>query len=217
MSFSTLRNITVLLAVLAFGQSCSAHRTKILVGGLVGASVGAGLGYGVVHHGKDRRYEIQNTIITSSIFAVGFMGALALHYYLLDQQKVDIMSGLTSKWMEDPDNQNKVMKLGSIETKDELFIRQEQLRKHSLSLDNETRWIYPTFRRRYLEPEASQEQITSARYTWEVVRPGFFVSRETHPWYFQDEALIRWNEEDSQSESLRDSQKSTSPSLEVTP
>ena len=197
-------SLCALVSVMFTTQACSGHRKNILIGGLVGGAVGAGLGYGVVHHGKNRRYEVQNMIITSSLFALGVMGAMSLHYYLMDQQKVDIMSNLTSQWMENPANQNKVMRLGVSDegaaTSPENFVKEGQISKYSLELDNETRWVYPSFRRRYLQPEASADQMTSARYTWDIVRPGFFVSRETHPWYFQDKTKVRWNDEKSEPE-----------------
>ena len=147
--------------------------------------MGAGLGYGVVHHGSRKQYEVQNTLITSAVFAVAVMGAMSLHYSLMDEQKVEIMSKLTRQWIEDPENQNTVMKLGAPSSDKDLSIAPEKVGSLSLELDQETRWIYPTFRKRYIRPEASADQASSSHLTWEIVRPGFFVNRETHPWYFE--------------------------------
>jgi hypothetical protein len=164
-------------------SACASHKKEILISGLVGAAAGAGIGYGVVHHGKNNQYEVQNTIITSSVIALLTMGAFSLHYYLMDDQKVQIMSNLTSEWIKNPENQNKVMQLGDPHL---TTPTQAMVGGTSIKLDEDTRWAFPTFRRRDLQPELGADQITSARYTWEIVRPGFFVNRQTQPWYFDD-------------------------------
>lgn len=187
---------TIIVASLSL-QGCSSHKTEIFVGGLVGAAAGAGLGYGVVHHGRDRQYEVQNTLITSGVFAVGVMGVLALHYYMLEQQKVEIMSKLTTKWIDNPDNQNKLMRLGQNDklASDEIRVPDESLLDYAMELDSQTRWVYPTFRKRELRPETSTDQSLSARYTWEIVRPGFFVNRETQPYYFEKDIKKKISQE----------------------
>lgn len=164
----------------------------------MGAAAGAGLGYGVVHHGTNRQYEMRNTLITSGVLAVGVMGVMALHYYLMNQQKVEIMSTLTTKWVDNPENQNKLMKLGlSADGSGEFQVPPDGMKDYALELDEDTRWVYPTFRRRTLRPETSPEQSVSSRYTWEVVRPGFFVNRETHPYYFEREVKKKISHEKS--------------------
>lgn len=185
-----LISVFVFIAVTVSVTGCATHKKEILISGLVGAAAGAGLGYGVVHHGQRNQYEVQNTIITSSVVALLTMGTLSLHYYLMDQQKVEITSGLTSEWMKNPENQNKVMQLGDPSLKNPDFVTptKEMLNATSLKLDDDTRWALPTFRKRELQPESGTDQITSARSVWEVVRPGFFVNRQTQPWYFEDSA-----------------------------
>lgn len=162
---------------------CASHRKEIVISGLVGAAAGAGIGYGVVHHGSRNQYEVQNTIITSSVFALLTMGFLSLHYQMMDEQKTDIMSNLTAEWMKSPENQNKVMQLGdpALTKVDSTMVGSTSLR-----LDEETRWVFPTFRKRELRPEGGADQITSGRFIWEVMRPGFFVNKQTQPWYFEN-------------------------------
>lgn len=179
-----LITMTTLVSLSLSLQACSSHKREIFISGIVGAAAGAGLGYGVVHHGKDRKYEVQNTIITSAVVGLLTMGVMSWHYSSLDQQKVDIMSGLTREWVKNPENQNTVMQLGnpSLTTASPSMIGTE-----SLKLDDNTRWVFPTFRERDLRPEIDSDQITSSRKMWEIVRPGFFVNREVQPWYFDSE------------------------------
>lgn len=177
-----LITLASLLGFLFGLEGCSSHKKEIFISGLVGAAAGAGLGYGVVHHGRDRQYEVQNTIITSAVVGLITMGVMSWHYSSLDQQKVDIMSGLTSEWVKNPENQNTVMQLGDPNlTK----VTAPMVGGESLRLDDNTRWVFPTFRERDLRPEIDADQITSSRKLWEVVRPGFFVNRQVQPWYFE--------------------------------
>jgi hypothetical protein len=178
------KSLIIFLIVFQFVFSgCATHTKQILLGSLVGGVVGAGLGYTVVHHGRDRKYEVPNTIITSALFALGTAGALAFYYHSLDQQKVE----LTSQFMKPELLKDNIKELtrGTAESTEQPFCPSiSSIGKLSLSLDGDTRWVYPTFRKRILKPETTGNELLSSRYTWEILRPGFFVSKEQDPSYF---------------------------------
>lgn len=177
----------IAIILVASLSGCAAHKTEIGLGFLGGAAVGAGLGYGVVHHGKDRQYEVRNTIITSAVFALGTAAILALHYNAMENQRVEIMSKITRSWVEKGENQDMVINFGNGQAPSDVFLG--KVGKYSLELDGQTRWVYPTFRKRFTQPQVSNDQLASGQYIWEIVKPGFFVSRETQPWYFQNEQV----------------------------
>jgi hypothetical protein len=177
-----------LLIILLFSfclNGCATHSKQILISGLVGGVVGAGVGYSVIHHGAHRQYVVPNTIIASSLVALGTMGVMAWHYSTLDQQKIDITSNMSRSWlMRNPQGAKDLLQ----ESGTDFIPRPEEVGQLSLKLDEETRWIYPTFRKRNLKPESSNQELLSSRYVWEILKPGFFVTRETNPYYFTDEA-----------------------------
>ncbi|MDB5038598.1 MAG: hypothetical protein JWQ35_2126 [Bacteriovoracaceae bacterium] len=166
---------------------CATHTREIVIGALVGSAVGAGLGYTVVHSGDHRQYVIPNTITTSVLFGLATAGVLAWHYHSLDEQKVEITSKFSRNWMIEQEQARKLS--GPSEStifSDEVYPTASTIGKYSLRLDENTRWIYPTFRKRYLPPENSGTQLLSARYTWEILKPGTFITREQDPSYFFD-------------------------------
>jgi hypothetical protein len=168
---------------------CSTHTKEILIGGIVAGGIGAGVGYTVVHHGNQKQYETRNTLITSGVFALLAMGLMAYHYTSLDDQKVEIMSKFTRPTLL-KDSEGGALQDGSVTQsllENEVSASPERTGKYSLELDHETRWVYPSFRKRMLRPESSGNELLSSRYTWEIVRPGFFVTREQQPNYFGDE------------------------------
>ena len=63
-------------------------------------------------------------------------------------------------------------------------VQREQVGKLAITLDDQTKWSYPSFQKRFLQPERSENQVLSSRYIWEIVRPGHFVTRSQNPEYF---------------------------------
>ena len=182
----SLGNILKLIVIVMLTASCSTHSKPILLGGIVGATVGAGLGYTVVHHGKNREYIVPNTIVTSAAFALVTMGVLAYHYRELDQQKIEITSKMSRSWlMNNPQGSREFLNF----PEGNFSPRTSDIGGQSLRLDDQTRWGYPTFRKRELRPEVSSDELVSERHVWEILRPGFFVSRELNPAYFVNDNI----------------------------
>ena len=179
-------------ALIAIGISstllmgCATHTKEMLIGGIVGSAVGAGVGYTVVHHGNDKQYEVRNTIITSAVFGLVTMGLMAYHYNALDEQKIELTSKLTRPALLENVVGNGEPVTSSL-LQNEVVVGQEAIGRSSLKLDDQTRWIYPTFRKRDLKPEATGNELLSSRYIWEIVKPGFFITREQRPDQFTSE------------------------------
>jgi len=155
---------------------CATRTREVVTAGVVGAAVGAGLGYAVVHHGPARRHVVPNTIISSALLSLTFAGVTAYHYRTLDGQKISIASRMGRSYLLESDLQE----LGQpweLE-RQSISVRRDMIREEAISLDDSTSWVLPTFRRRLLPPEAGPEEFLSSRHTWEIVRPGFFLSTE---------------------------------------
>lgn len=154
-----------------------------------GAVVGALVGHEFVHHGEYKQFETQNTIITSVLFALLTGGVLAWHYEEMAQQGVEISGKYARFRLCDPDelNPDLARKLGLAGEQNSFHPKSEQIGKYSISLDDNTKWAFPTFRKRFLAPERSESQVISNRYIWEILRPGSFVTRSQDPEYFLDE------------------------------
>lgn len=175
---------------LSLTQTGCASRTAMIAGGmLAGAAVGAGTGYEFVHHGDHKQYETRNTIITSAVFALIFGGVLAWHYREIEQTKVEVSGRYSRYRLCDPDEMqaelSRQLQMKSEEDAGNIYkIDGAQVGKLAISLDDSTKWVYPTFRKRFLQPERGETQVISTRYIWEIVKPGFFVTRSQDPQYF---------------------------------
>jgi hypothetical protein len=88
------------------------------------------------------------------------MGVLAWHYSNLDEQKVQITSTMSRSWlMRNPQGAKALLQESS--DIDERIVDMKSLGRLSLKLDQETRWVYPTFRKRFLKPESSNQSLLS--------------------------------------------------------
>jgi hypothetical protein len=163
--------LALALCLSSFHVGCASRTKEVLTAGILGAAVGAGLGYAVVHHGRGRRYVVPNTIITSSLTSLAFAGLTAYHYRALDRQKISFTSRMGRTVLLESD----LKELSSPTDNSQIFNPDmKHFGAESVSLDENTRWVLPTFRKRHLQPEAGSEEFLSSRYTWEIVRPGFF-------------------------------------------
>ncbi len=167
---------------------CATRTQNIAASMVVGGAVGAGVGYQFVHHGPDKQYERENTVITAAVFALATGGALAWHYRQLERTKVEISGRYARYRLCDAEEMQaelvRQLELGR-ETEGAVFaLKEEQIGRLAISLDDHTKWVYPNFRQRHLPPERGESQVISERYIWEIVRPGRFVTRAQNPSYF---------------------------------
>lgn len=165
-----------LLGFLATG--CSAKMRTIVTASALGGAVGAGVGYTVVHHGSHKQYQAQNTIISASILAAAFGLATWYHLNALDEQKIDLAGKFSKSTYLDRDT------AGDGATRGLTAI---SLGKQSVRLDEETRWVLPEFQKRLLPPQRGENELISSHYSWEVVRQGFFLSKDQDPQLFKEE------------------------------
>lgn len=176
-------NIKILtLIILSVAISgCSAKAWK--VGGVAAGSglVGAGLGYTVVHHGRDREHQLTNTVISAAVLAAVGAGLTYWHLTSLEKQKIELAGKFSRSHYLETGVQ------GSASENDLVQIAISG--KKSLSLDGNTRWVFPEFRKRKLPPQRGESEIISSHYSWEIARPGFFVSKEQYPSLFKEEEL----------------------------
>lgn len=183
--------LTCGLAALLFVQiGCATGETKkIAVGMIAGAAVGAFVGHEYVHHGQYKQFQTQDTIITSVLFAFITGGVLAWHYEALEQQQVEISGRYARYRLCNPDEMSSELKkdLGLNADEPSYQLQPSQVGKMAISLDDNTKWVYPTFRKRFLQPERAENQVLSTRYIWEILRPGSFVTRSQDPQYFFEE------------------------------
>jgi hypothetical protein len=174
--------------LLTLQVSCATHTKEVATGMLIGSVVGAGVGYQFVHHGEERQYETQNTLITSVVFALVTGGVRAWHYRSLEEFKVE-MSGRYSRYrLCDPEEMQEEMQrelqLGDQEDSVLHQLDEWQIGSLAITLDDNTKWIYPQFRKRYLRAEQGENQVISKHYIWEIIKPGSFVTRSQNPHYF---------------------------------
>jgi phosphate/sulfate permease len=159
--------------IIGFQVACASRTPEIITAGVVGSAVGAGLGYAVVHHGPNRKYVLQNTIISSALLGLTFAGVTAYHYRALEKEKIAITSKLGRSYL--------------LESADKALPRPweveasftptvELIKDNAIQLDSETYWVLPSFRKKNLRPEADTNEFLSSRFVWEVVRPGFFTT-----------------------------------------
>lgn len=156
-----------------FQVGCASRTPEIITAGVVGSAVGAGLGYAVVHHGENRKYVVQNTIITSAVLGLAFAGLAAFHYRALENEKIAITSKLGRSYLLETTD-DELQRPWEMESS---FVPTAQMIKdNAIQLDTETYWVLPSFRKKNLRPEADADEFLSSRYVWEVVRPGFFTT-----------------------------------------
>ncbi len=156
--------------------ACSAKSKKVLIASAIGGAAGAGLGYAVVHNGSRQQYRTQNTIISASILAAIFGLATWYHLSELDEQKIDLAGQFSRATYLDR---------GIKADGDHKNFSPILLQKESIRLDTETRWVLPEFQRRFLPPERSETELIVSHHAWEVIRPGFFVTRDQDPDLFK--------------------------------
>lgn len=177
-----------LFLLISQSVGCATTNKTILAGMLSGAVVGAGIGYQFVHHGAHKQFETQDTIITSVLFSMVTGGVLAWHYREIEKAQVEL-SGRYARYRlcganELPEGLVKEMKLGDEAGSTAIELKPEQIGKQTISLDDNTKWAFPSFRKRFLPPEKSENQVLSDRYIWEILQPGRFVTRSQNPQYF---------------------------------
>lgn len=176
----------ILPSMLGLTGCATGHTKDILWGMVAGAAVGAIVGNQFVHHGKYNQYKSENTAATAAVFAVGTGAALNWHYNEMQEREVEISGRFARTRLCDPQQLDpEIVKQlsGSGDTK-AVPIQKEQVGKLAISLDDETKWAYPSFQQRYLQPERGETQVMSSRYIWEITRPGRFVTRLQNPEYF---------------------------------
>jgi len=177
-----------LASVLVMTQGCATSRTgNIAVGMVAGSAVGAAVGNLYVHHGRYKQYETRNTIITSIVFAMATGAILNWHYLQLQKNEVEISGRYSRYRLCNPDelipNLSERMG-GSDDLKNSSWLQPGQIGKLAISLDDNTKWAFPVFRKRFLRPELEENSVLSTRYIWEIMKPGNFVTRTQDPQFF---------------------------------
>jgi hypothetical protein len=184
--------IFLLIGASLLPSGCATTAGKVAIGMIVGGLVGAVVGEEFVHHGPHNEYATQNTIITSAVFALGTGGVLAWHYQALDEKTEEISGRYARYRLCNPDDMKPGVVAGELDLsnsgngeKSSIYqIQDNQIGKTAISLDDNTKWVYPVFRKRYLLPELGESQVVSERYIWEILKPGSFVTRAQNPNYF---------------------------------
>lgn len=180
-----------------FLTSCGAYRTRVVVGGVAGSAVGAGVGYAFVHHGQGKEYQTRNTIITSLVFGVVTSSLIAFYFQSLKEKELELSSQL-SRYKFSADSESADLSRGSeLRPGNELqFIEGETGRPLTISLDPSTRWVLPRFVKRFLPSQQGHEEAVSSHFRWEIIKPGFFVTSERSPEFFQQSSTIKNGEDE---------------------
>lgn len=176
---SLIFSLTMLLSL-----GCAHRSNGIAIGMLSGALVGAAVGHQFVHHGENRQYESENTAITSVLFALITGGVILWHNRALEELKVEISGDYSRYKLCDPATMQKEFESQNTIDSKVYSINSKHVGKLAIFLDDNTKWIYPTFRKRYLNPENEETQVLSKRYLWEIIKSGSFVTRTMNPEYF---------------------------------
>lgn len=186
-----LRRLFLALAcagVLSAQLGCATGNTKqIVIGMAAGAATGAIVGHEFVHHGAHKQFQTQNTIITSVLFALITGGVMAWHYEALQNQAVEISGRYARYRLCNPDElpPGVAKELGAASAGEPAHqLQADQIGKFAIALDDNTKWTYPIFRKRYLQPERGESEVVSSRYIWEILKPGSFVTRSQDPQFF---------------------------------
>lgn len=190
MKIKSLLTLTILVQIACTQTGCASGQTKkIAIGMLAGAAVGAIAGHELVHHGQHKQYESRNTVITSLAFALGTGAVMSWHYNAMQEQMVEISGRYARYRLCNPDEMSPAVaqKLGLNVNEGAYALQPGQIGKSALNLDDNTKWVYPVFRKRLLPPERAETQVISTRYIWEILRPGSFVTRSQDPQFFAEE------------------------------
>lgn len=188
------KHIVVLLllpGLFGLGGCATGHNKEILWGMVAGAAVGALAGHQFVHHGQYNQYRSENTAITAAVFALGTGAVMNWHYESLQDREVEISGRFARTRLCDPSelDQNLVKQLSGGNEAQAVPLQKEQIGKFAISLDDETKWAFPSFQKRFLQPERGETQVMSSRYIWEVIRPGRFVTRSQNPDFFVEPVM----------------------------
>lgn len=184
--------LAYLLIVIAIFQSgcATGYGSKIATSMVAGAAVGALVGNTLSSGDSNHNDQTKNTIIGSVLFALIAGGAMSWHYQQLEETKVEISGRYARYRLCDPENfQSDLARQLEMGNKPEGMIYQidkSQVGNLAISLDDNTKWVYPNFRKRYLLPERDENQVISERYIWEIIKPGSFVTRSQNPEYFYE-------------------------------
>lgn len=179
---------SIFLSLILFIQSgCATHTQNLLLGMVAGAGVGAMVGQ-EFENGGDPGIQSRNVIMSSILLALIIGGVMEWHYKELEAQEEQISGRYARFRLCDPELMKSGVE-GQLDlTKQEkvsvLHIDDNQIEKASIRLDDNTKWAFPVFRKRYLLPELGESQMTSERYIWEIIKPGSFVTRSQNPLYF---------------------------------
>ncbi len=170
---------------------CATHGKSIAAGMFTGAIVGAGLSNQLVYHGKEKQFETQDTIMGAVLLGLITGGALYWHYQEMEDVKVE-MSGKYARYrLCDPEEMqsefSRQMEMGQNSESLVYQLPSSQIGKTAITLDDDTRWTYPIFRKRFLQPERGELEVISKRSVWEIVKPGRFITRTQDPQYFLEE------------------------------
>lgn len=168
--------ILVLTLMIAVLSSCSLKTTTIASMSALGGAMGAALGYEAIHRGAHNEYQTQNTIISASVGAAIFGLATWYHLKSLDDQKIELAGKFSRATYLDRDSNPRDPLEG---------LTAITLGKQSIKLDKETRWVLPEFQKRFLPPERSESELIAPNHSWEIVRPGFFLTRDQDPHLFK--------------------------------
>lgn len=173
-----LSRFVLLISILSLNAGCSSKMWTVAGVGLASGALGAGVGYAFVHHGSHKEYQTTNTIITASLFAAIGAGVTYWHLTTLEDQRVELAGKFSrSTYLErDVQRASGGLTLPGIVSG-----------KRSIRLDDTTRWVFPEFQKRDLPPQRGETELISSHYSWEIARPGFFITREQDPSFFKDE------------------------------
>lgn len=174
------------LVILTLNLICCATPNKnIALSGVIGGVVGAVAGHELT---RNKEHRDRNTVVTSLAFGLAAAGAMAWHYREMEQQLVEI-SGRYSRYRlcDVSDSGAPLAPVSESQcTREEVYqIPTSQVSRTAISLDDETKWVFPTFRKRLLGPEKGTDHVISRRYIWEVIRPGTFVTKDQNPELFE--------------------------------
>ncbi len=175
------RRLTEFLLPIVLATSltgCSTKMWKVAGVGLASGAAGAGVGYGFVHHGRNKENQTTNTIISASIFAVLGAGITYWHLTSLEEQRVELAGKFSRSEFLDRDSERP---MGTISLPAPIK------GGRSLRLDDDTRWVFPEFQRRELPSQRGESELISSHHTWEIARPGFFVTKDQDISLFKEE------------------------------
>lgn len=187
----TLFIYLILFSCLCLHIGCATNSKNIAISMLAGGAVGAGIGGGILNQGANQQKKERNMITSSIFFAILAGSTMAWHYNTIEKVKEEISGRYARYRLCDPEKLNNeflnglnVNNTNNASSSEIYSIDKNQIGKLSITLDDHIKWVYPTFRKRYLQPEKEETQVISKRYIWEILRSGRFVTRSQNPYYF---------------------------------